>query len=157
MVHARLPANEPVELWLGESKLWEKGELAVADAISSVRKHIDAGFLANEKIILGPQIPKSTPRYEEVVKLFHKSTSLDAFLKSAVFVVGLLCDSESVNSAQEHDAKYISGIEAEMEKLAASLNKSGLPEELRMLLIYVPIASKESLVAEFDSRLKGLQ
>ena len=157
MVHARLTANEPVELWLGESKLWEEGKSAIADAISSVRKHIDAGFLANEKIILGPQIPKGTPRYEEILSLFHKSTSLDAFLKSAVFVVGILCDSESVNSAQEHDAKYISGVEAEMEKLAASLNKSGLPAALRMLLVYVPIASKASLVAAFDSRLKGLQ
>lgn len=157
MVHARLPAGEPVELWLGESKLWEKGESAIADAIQSVRKHIDAGFLANEKILLGPQIPKDTPRYEEIVKLFHKSTSLDAFLKSAVFVVGILCDSESLSSANEHDAKYISGVETEMEKLAASLNKSGLPAALRMLLIYLPIVSKELLVAAFDSRLKGLQ
>lgn len=157
MVHARLPDGEPLELWLGESKLWEKGESAIADAISSVRKHIDAGFLANEKIILGPQIPKDTPRYEEIVKLFHKSTSLDMFLKSAVFVVGILCDSESIREAQEHDAKYISGIETELDKLATSLNKSGLPATLRMLLIYVPIASKESLVAAFDSRLKGLQ
>jgi hypothetical protein len=157
MVHARLPADGPVELWLGESKLWEKGESAIANAISSVRSHIDGGFLANEKIILGPQIPRGTPRYEEVVRLFHKSTSIDVFLKSAVFVVGILCDSESVNSAQEHDAKYISGVEAEMEKLAASLNKSGLPAALRMLLVYLPVASKESLVAAFDSRLKGLQ
>jgi len=157
MVHARLPVGEPVELWLGESKLWREGESAIANAISSVRAHIDGGFLANEKIILGPQIPKDTPRYEEVLRLFHKSTSLDAFLKSAVFVVGILCDSESVNSAHEHNAEYISGVEAEMKKLATSLNKSGLPAALRMLLVYVPIASKESLVAAFDSRLKGLQ
>jgi hypothetical protein len=157
LVHVKLPANEPVELWLGESKLWKEGQSAITDAIGSVRKHIDAGFLANEKLILGPQIPKDTPRHEEIVRLFHKSTSIDAFLKSAVFVVGLLCDSACVNSTHEHDAKYISGIEAEMEKLAASLNKSGLPAALRMLLVYVPIASKESLVAAFDSRLKGLQ
>ena len=157
MVHARLPEGAPVELWLGESKLWEKGESAIADAISSVRKHIEGGFLANEKIILGPQIPRDTPRYEEVVRLFHKSTSLDVFLKSAVFVVGILCDSESIAFAKEHDAKYISSVEAEMEKLAAALNKSGLPAKLHMLLVYLPLASKESLVAAFDSRLKGLQ
>jgi hypothetical protein len=157
MVHVRLPDAAPVELWLGEAKLWKEGESAVANAIKSVRDHVDAGFLANEKIILGPQIPKDTPRYEEIVTLFHRSTSLDAFLQNAVFVVGILCNSESVQSAQSHDAKYISGVEAEMEKLAESLNKSGLPASLRMLLVYVPIADKESLVAAFDSRLKGLQ
>jgi hypothetical protein len=157
MVHARLPEGEPVELWLGESKLWEKGGSAVADAISSVRKHIEGGFLANEKIILGPQIPKDTPRYDEVVRLFHKSTSLDAFLKSSVFIIGILCDSESVGVAKEHDAAYISAVEAEMEKLGVALNDSGLPAQLRMVLVYLPLASKESLVAAFDLRLKGLQ
>ena len=93
MVHARTPVGEPVELWLGESKLWQNGQSAVADAIKSVRYHVDAGFLTNEKIILGPQVPRDTPRYEEISLLFHKSTSLDAFLKSSVFVVGILCES----------------------------------------------------------------
>ncbi|KAA6457571.1 DUF1837 domain-containing protein [Acidobacteria bacterium AB60] len=157
MVHARLPMAEPVELWLGESKLWEQGDSAIANAIKSVRSHIDAGFLANEKLILGPQIPKDTPRYEEIVKLFHKSTSLDAFLKSSVFVVGILCDSESAIAALQHDTQYLSAVEAEMEKLAKSLNESGLPSQLRMVLIYLPLATKESLVAAFDERLKGLQ
>lgn len=157
MVHARVPVDGPVELWLGESKVWEKGESAIADAIKSVRSHIDAGFLSNEKLILGPQIPKDTPRYDEVVKLFHKSTSLDAFLKSSVFVVGILCDSDSATAALQHDATYISAVESEMEKLAKSLNDSGLPASLRMLLVYIPLATKESLVAAFDQRLKGLQ
>lgn len=157
MVHARLPVDEPVELWLGESKLWEKGDSAIADAINSVRSHIDAGFLSNEKLILGPQIPKDTPRYEEIVKLFHKSTSLDAFLTSSVFVVGILCDSESAGAALQHDTRYLSAVEAEMEKLAKSLNDSGLPSQVRMLLVYIPLATKESLVAAFDERLKGLQ
>lgn len=157
MVHARLPEGEPVELWLGESKLWAQGDSAIADAIKSVRAHINAGFLANEKLILGPQIPKDTPRYEEIVKLFHRSTSLDAFLKSSVFVIGILCDSASAAAALKHDAQYLAGVEAEMEKLAKSLNDTGLPGQLRMLLAYIPLATKESLVAAFDQRLKGLQ
>jgi hypothetical protein len=157
LVHARLPVDGPVELWLGESKLWEQGDSAIADAIKSVRSHIDAGFLANEKLILGPQIPKDTPRYDEIVHLFHKSTSLDAFLKNSVFVIGILCDSESAGAALQHDAQYLSAVETEMEKLAKSLNDSGLPGQLRMLLVYIPLATKESLVAAFDERLKGLQ
>jgi hypothetical protein len=55
MVHARLPANAPVEIWLGESKLYTKGKLAISEAIKSIRGHINAGFLANEKLLLGPQ------------------------------------------------------------------------------------------------------
>jgi hypothetical protein len=157
MVHARLPEGEAVELWLGESKLWEQGDSAIANAIKSVRSHIDAGFLSNEKLILGPQIPKDTPRYDEIVKLFHKSTSLDAFLKSSVFVVGILCDSESARAALQHDIQYVAAVEAEMERLAKSLNDSGLPSQLRMVLVYIPLATKESLVAAFDQRLKGLQ
>ena len=72
-------------------------------------------------------------------------------------MVGILCDSDSATAALQHDATYISAVESEMEKLAKSLNDSGLPASLRMLLVYIPLATKESLVAAFDQRLKGLQ
>jgi hypothetical protein len=59
MVHARLLEGRPVEIWLGESKLYQDGSAAIRDAVESIRTHIDAGFLSNEKLLIGPQIPKS--------------------------------------------------------------------------------------------------
>ena len=157
MVHARLSEGCPVEIWLGESKLYEDGKAAIADAITSIRTHVDAGFLTNEKLLLGPQIPKSTPRYEEIIKLFSKQATLDALLSQAVFVIGIFCDSDSAIKAVAQDAAYLSGSKAELEALAAIIAKSGLSALLRLELVYIPLASKAALVTEFDARLKGLQ
>lgn len=157
MVHARIPRTGPIEIWLGESKLYTDGASALSDAVSSVRLHIEAGFLTNEKLLLGPQIPKSTPRYEEISKIFKTQTSLDELLKSAVFATGILCDSAAAKKAKERDLEYTAGTKAELEGLATGLVNSGLPTSIRMLFVYVPLASKEQLVKAFDARLKGLQ
>jgi hypothetical protein len=157
MVHARIPTAAPIEIWLGESKLWEDGARAVTDAISSIRTHIDGGFLSNEKLLLGPQIPKTTPRYDEISAIFKKRASLDALLRSAVFAIGILCDSISAKEAKERDAKYIEGAKGELAALMATLVSNGLPAKLRIVLVYVPLASKAELVEAFDARLKGLQ
>jgi hypothetical protein len=157
MVHARCPQEAPIEIWLGESKLWENGSDAITDAISSIRKHIEAGFLSNEKLLLGPQIPKSTPRYGEIIDIFKKRTSLDVLLKSAVFAIGILCDSGSAKAAKERDAAYINGAKEELALLSDAVSASGLTGTLRILLIYVPLAGKAELVNAFDERLKGLQ
>ncbi len=157
MVHARLPQDAPIEVWLGESKLWENGSDAVADAIASIRKHIEGGFLSNEKLLLGPQIPKTTPRYAEVIEIFKKQTSLDLLLKSAVFAVGILCDSPSARAARESDAGYVDGAKRELLLLSDAVSASGLVGKLRILLVYIPLAGKAEVVRAFDERLKGLQ
>ena len=157
MVHARTPQNQPVEIWLGESKLWKDGSEAIGDAISSIRKHVEAGFLSNEKLLLGPQIPKTTPRYDEISAIFKKQTSLDALLARAVFAVGILCDSTSAKEAKERDARYVAGAKTELDALRAAIASSGLTTTLRIVLVYIPLASKKELVAAFDERLKGLQ
>jgi hypothetical protein len=157
MVHARIPKKGPIEIWLGESKLYAEGLRAIADAITSIRAHVDAGFLSNEKLLLGPQIPKTTPRYAEISAMFKKQASLDLLLNNAVFAVGILCNSISAKQAKERDEKYMKGAIAELAALAKALGNSGLAAQLRLVLIYVPLASKKELVEAFDSRLKGLQ
>jgi uncharacterized protein DUF1837 len=157
MVHARLPQGAPIEIWLGESKLWEDGSSAIGDAISSIRTHIDAGFLSNEKLLLGPQIPRTTPRYEEISTIFRKQTSLDVLLNSAVFTIGILCDSVSAKDAKDRDAKYLAGAKGELAGLTEAVKSSGLATTLKIVLVYVPLAGKAELVEAFDARLKGLQ
>lgn len=157
MVHARLPEGEPVEIWLGESKLYTDGSSAMSDAIASIRKHVDAGFLSNEKLLLGPQIPKTTPRYDEISAIFKKQTRLDQLLNRAIFVVGILCDSVAARNAKERDAQYFAGATNELAALAASLSASGLAKTLKVVLVYIPLASKAELVEAFDAQLKGLQ
>lgn len=157
MVHVRFPDPQQLEIWLGESKLYTDGADAISKAIGSIRKHIDGGFLSNQKLLLGPQIPKTTPRYEEILKIFKKQTSLDELISKAVFVVGILCDSDAAKAAKNCDDCYIEGAKGELSALAEKLRACGLADKLKLVLIYVPLASKADLVEAFDQRLKGLQ
>lgn len=157
MVHVRFPKNGSIQIWLGESKLFKSGGSAIAEAIKSIKDHLDGGFLSNQKLLLGPQIPKTTPRYDEIMQIFSKQESLDTLIKSAVFAVGILCDSKAVAAAKAHDEAYLDAASKELEELEAKLVASGLPTSLKLVLIYIPLLSKAAFVEAFDKRLKGLQ
>jgi hypothetical protein len=157
LVHARIPSTGPIEIWLGESKIYRRGQIAIKSAIVSIGQHIKAGFLSREKLLIGPTIPKETIRYQEVENLFKQQTSLDELMKHAVFPIAILCDSASAVTAQQHDAAYLASIKNELEALVAHVQASGINAKLKIVLIYVPLARKLDLVKAFDKRLKGLQ
>jgi hypothetical protein len=61
LVHTKLNADDTLEIWLGEAKFWKKGVPAVRDAIRSIKKHLELGFLEAEKILVGPKVSPETP------------------------------------------------------------------------------------------------
>lgn len=157
LVHARFPEGEPFEIWLGEAKFYENRGKAIAAAITSIKDHIDQGFLTKEKLLLGPQISKSAPHYDQIIDVFKAQTSLDKFLKAAVFVVGILADSEAVQTATTICDEYVASAVAELQGMLSSLSGGDFGTPLRLALVYVPLASKKALAESFDKRLKGLQ
>ena len=154
-VHVRYSDSFP-EIWLGEAKFYEDRNAGIQDAIKSVRKHIDQGFLKNEKLILGPQISKSIPHYERIRSLFSSNTSLDKLFQSAVFPVCISSISDVTPSAEMIDPGYREAIKMELENLSKTLASSGLGSSIRLALFYVPLGCKKSLAKAFDDRLKGL-
>lgn len=157
MVHVKYLAKSKFELWLGEAKLFKDASAAIGSAIESVEAHIDAGFLKNEKLLLGPQISKSIPHYGDIRALFAQTTSLDRLFESAVFPILIAADSNSVLGAKSHSEDYIAAVQAEILTLEAKLRASALRSKIRLLLIYLPLGTKDALTDAFDKRLKGLQ
>jgi hypothetical protein len=157
LVHARIPDSGQIDLILGESKLYEDNASAIREAISSVRDHVENGFLTNQKILLGPQIPKATPRYQEVRDLFNSRKSNDFFVKAAVFVIGIFSNSEAFSGSNNRDAAYMKVVRHELALLDNAMRKSHELAKLRLLLFYVPLGSKRDVVDRFDAKLKGLQ
>lgn len=157
LVHARIAQTGPIEVWLGESKIYRRGQIAIKSAVTSIGSHIKRGFLSNEKLLIGPTVPKDTPRYEEIRALFKQQTSLDELMKHAVFPVAILSDSSGAIAAQKQDEAYLAAAKAELNTLAAYIQANGLNAALRIVLIYVPLATKLDLLKAFDKRLKGLQ
>lgn len=157
MVHIRYLPDKRFELWLGEAKFYKDAQQGIQAAIASISEHIDQGFLNNEKLLLGPQISKNLPNYQEVRDLLSDKSSLDELFEAAVFPVCIASNSDSVTQNKKHSATYIAGIKSELAALVDKVSKSGLTTQIKILLIYVPLGSKEQLASEFDKRLKGLQ
>ena len=157
LVHARFPESAPFELWLGESKLYAKRGQAIAAAITSIKDHIKQGFLTKEKLLLGPQIPKSTPHYDEIMEVFKAQSSIDKFLAASVFVIGIMANSKGAADPKEKSDTYVAAAKAELDEMLEALAGAKFATPLRIVLVYVPLATKESLAITFDKRLKGLQ
>ena len=121
MVHARFPQAGGVELWLGESKLYQDTLDAITEALKSVTEHLERGFLKEQKLILGPQIPKTTPRYDELMELFEPQTSLDKFISSGVFVIGILSNSNACGSATQITPAYKAALEKEFAAMSGQI------------------------------------
>lgn len=157
MVHARFPDAGGVELWLGESKLYADSKDAIAEALKSVTLHLQQGFLKEQKLLLGPQIPRTTPNYDELMELFEPQTSIDKFLAAGVFVIGIISNSVACSAANVINDAYKAALEKEFAVLAERLAKSKLTKNIRVVLLYVPLANKDEFVTAFDGKLKGLQ
>jgi hypothetical protein len=156
MAHVRYLGPGEFELWLGEAKFYETGSEAVTAAIKSVETHIEQGFLENEKLIMGPQISKEIEHHAEIRELFASETSLDDLISAAVFPICIACESAAAAKHSKIDDAYLRELQPELTDLADKLEKSGLRQKIRILLIYVPLGSKAALADAFDRKLKGL-
>ena len=158
LVHARYNSEmESPELWLGEAKFFKDSTKAITAAIDSVRTHIDQGFLNREKLLLGPQISKSTPYFNEIRELLSTKSSLDKLFANAVFPIFIASNSKSISEKDGDDSLYAESVIQECESLSKKIDESGLIDSIKIMLIYLPIESKDALSAAFDNRLKGLQ
>jgi hypothetical protein len=156
LVHIR--HNQPtddLELWLGEAKFYKSGTEAVTDAIKSIRKHLDAGFLTSEKVLLGGKISDDTPGYSKLKWLFDRDTPLDQIFQRLVIPVLIAYNSSSASSYRDEQS-YDSALMSETTKLQKVLSAK-LPTNISMYCFYFPMDTKEKLIASFDERLGGFR
>jgi hypothetical protein len=156
LVHVRYITDDKFELWLGEAKFYQDGLAGIKAAIASVEAHIQQGFLKNEKLLLGPQISKTVPKYQEIRNLLSVQSSLDDLFKNAVFPICIACDSVAVADAKCFTDSYVKAVSEELGALSDKVVSSGLLQKIRILLIYLPLGSKQALAKAFDTRLKGV-
>lgn len=156
MVHVRYPTTGP-ELWLGEAKFYTNGVEGARAAVKSLTQHLDQGFLQNEKLILGPQISRNIPEYQRIRDLFSAQTSLDELFKTAVFPVCISSESVATASAKTLCDGYLAALTPELADMSRVIAASGLPQRAKLVLLHLPLGSKQKLADAFDTRLKGLR
>jgi len=154
LVHTRYaPKSKELQLWLGEAKFYSNGKRAVTDAINSITKHLDAGFLKGEKILLGGKISTDAPGYEKIEWLFEKDTPLDNIFDRLIIPILIAYDSKHTASYKNDDS-YNNDIIAELAAFQSRFS-NGLPKDLSIYCFYVPMSSKVALIKSFDKKLSA--
>jgi hypothetical protein len=153
LVHTRHnKTDDELQLWLGEAKFYTSGPDAIGEAITSIRKHLEAGFLTSEKILLGGRISTDTPGYSRLKWLFDRDTPLDQIFQRLIIPILIAYDSASTSSFEEGNS-YDTALRKEFEIFQKSLAR--LPTNISVYCFYFPMNSKKSLIESFDKKLGG--
>jgi hypothetical protein len=156
LVHTRYDEKaSELQLWLGEAKFYKSGADAVSDAITSIQKHLDAGFLTSEKILVGSKISRDTPGYSQLEFLFDRDTPLDQIFQRLIIPVLIAYDSSSTASYDD-DNSYNAALLSEVTRFQKSLSTK-LPTNISLFCFYFPMHNKQMLISEFDRRLGGFR
>lgn len=145
--------TEDVELWLGEAKFYQKSLQGVSAALKSLQGHLEAGFLEETKVLVGPKIESSSPGYEKLQWLFNDGNKLDEIISRIVVPVLIASESEAAQSYDGCDITYRSLVVEEYDYIVGRLAMSPITSSVRVVVFYVPLASKAELEAEFVKKL----
>ena len=142
-----------VELWLGEAKFYKDTKQAIAAAIASIAGHLEEGFLEETKILIAPKIEPGAPAYEKLQWLFDDGSKLDEIVKRIVVPVLVASESDAAMNYAECHSDYPKLILHEFEYLQGRFSESEISKQVRIVVIYVPLASKELLEQHFIEKL----
>lgn len=157
--------GDDLELWIGETKFYEKLSKAIYDVSKEIADHLETDYLKSEFILIKNKIDPTWPEAEKLKSLLHENTSLDEIFKRVCIPILLTYDSGVVGKSQVYNDEYKENIKAELttsyedlrKKLSAEYkNKFAQEFPLTAHVILVPLKEKKKLIAALDARLKAL-
>lgn len=146
-----------VELWLGEAKFYTDTNSAIAAALRSLETHLDQGFLEETKILIGPKIEPSSPGYDKLQWLFDDGNTLDEIVQRTVIPVLVASESDAAKDYANCIDQYPDLIIREFEYLQGRFANSKTASKVRIVAIYVPLASKSNLERIFVEKLRAFE
>lgn len=158
--------GDDLELWIGETKFYEKLSKAIYDVSKEIIDHLETDYLRSEFILVKNKIDPTWPEAEKLKSLLHENNSLDDVFKRVCIPILLTYDSEVVGKSHVCDEDYKKNIKNELiasyKSLREKLNseyKSKFSQEFPITahVILVPLKEKKKLIAALDIRLKALQ
>ncbi len=145
------------KLWLGESKLYKDGLAGVKDLAADLKKHIAEDYLRKEFNLLTRKLPVSCPDIEHWRNLMDKHQTLDSIYSN--IVVPMVCTYSS-NLFMNHSSmsqQFIAAFEDECRTLHSHFQGQKIKTTVEVILLLLPVPSKDELNTELDKRLKAMQ
>lgn len=154
--------TEDKKLWLGETKFYVDGKQGIKELINDLNHHFNHDYLKEQFVIIKRAMVENKLRDEWLERLSN-ATMLEE--KINMIVAPLLCiykdnvASEIINAINEKrdaDTIFFNHID-EMKKYFEDNNDFKNKDKLKMLLILLPVESKDRIVAAMLSKIYNMQ
>lgn len=157
-VHLLLKADGSFKILLGESKIYSNPRRGISEAVDSLKKHILPEFLDTEKAMLLSHIPHSMRSNSALLNIFRRQTSSDTLLKNAIFPVLISYNSDTAQKHTRICESFEAEIRQELEYLREYFaEECGANIGIEIILIFIPLATKQAVIARFDQKLQAYQ
>ena len=154
--------TEDKKLWLGETKFYTDGKQGLKELINDLNNHFNHDYLKEQFVIIKRAMVKNKSIDEWIGRLSN-ATRLEE--KINMIVAPLLCiykDSvaseiiNAINEKRDADSIFFNHID-EMKKYFEDNNDFKNKDKLKMLLILLPVESKDKIVATMLSKIFNMQ
>lgn len=145
------------KLWLGESKLYTNGIQGVKDLANDLKVHIAEDYLRREFALITRKLPHAIPDIDEWRELMDKHQTLDHIYSNIVLPMVCTYSSDIFKDHSSETAQYLKIFEQECRNLDKEFLNQKIQTNIDVVLMLLPIPSKDELNTELDKRLKAMQ
>ena len=147
--------GEVRKLWLGESKIYGDGLKGIKSLVSDIKAHFTSDYLRSEFGLISKKIPKDFPERDYWIKLMHENQTLDKIFSSICIPCVCTYSSDLFKNYDSESEKYFETFKKECHALRVEFEKGHSRTDIEIILLLLPIESKEDLVNELDQKLKS--
>jgi hypothetical protein len=149
--------NGEKQLWLGESKIYGSGSEGVRALAKDLELHLSADYLRQEFELVAPKLPVDAPDIEYWRRLMHEHTRLDEILDKVCIPAVCTYTSPIYGNHTACTDRYLEEFVKECRSLQRIFEDRPIATDVDILLLLLPVESKDELVTELDKRLKHMQ
>lgn len=152
-----VPEGQELNLWIGETKFYTDISGAIRDVVAEIKDHVGLDFLRNEFLLISGKIEESWPYADKLKDLIDSKTSLDDVFKKLTIPVLLTYESGTTKNHTQFSDQFKEELQVEIEKHHQTFKSKDIPNNIEIVLILVPIHTKENLAATLHEKLQHLQ
>lgn len=159
-VHVTTGENK---LWLGETKFYNDGKRGIKALIDDLNSHFKHDYLKEQFLIISRALTNNNKLREEWIQKLNNATRLEE--KFDMIIIPLLCIYEdriateiidAINNGTNSDIIYLEHI-FELKKYFDKNNTFINKNHVQILLILLPVESKDKIVSGMLSKIYSLQ
>lgn len=145
------------ELWLGESKLYTDGKAGVKALAKDLKAHLERDYLKREFSLISTKLPVEMQEIEHWRAMLHEHQRLETVLDNLCIPMVCTYSSALYGAHTANTEEYLMAFVNECQNLKNIFEERKIETSVDVILLLLPVPSKDELVANLDERLKHMQ